>query len=665
MATNTFHMKKLLELLILSVCLYGCQSGKLPLSAENADLLYEKRHYYEAAAMYNKLVKKESDEKKRRDQTIKLANSYRQMNDYPMALAWYRKVVAENPDQPAYLYLYADLLMSNNNYEDALTNLKLYNKEVPGDKRSKDKIAICEDAIKIDMSGSRYIVKPVNLVNSEYNDFCPSITADGLYFTSDRSESTGDEKYPWLGTYYSDIFLAPIKDDGFDKPKPVEGSVNSDLNEGATSFNESGSVMIFTQCSGQGFDSSCALLVTTKDGNQWKKPQALAFTVTTTEMYGQPALSKNAKQLIFVSNRPGGYGGHDLYVSVKNGGKWSTPKNMGPNINTAGDEMFPYLLEDNMLYFSSNGHAGFGALDIFLVEKRKNKWRKPRNLLPPMNSGGDDFGICFSREGAEANKGYFSSNRPGTQRDDIFTFDIITPPLCTVCGTVFDKKTKAPVPSATVYLTNLTSEETVFIKTDAKGNYCMKLQYEQDYKMDAYKKFYANTKEKPRLSTKGLNFKKEFKRNFFLEKWTIDEIEIEGILYDLDSDAIRKESAEILDSLSSILKTHYYLVVELSSHTDCRGSVEYNQDLSQRRAQSCVDYLVSKGVASERLKAKGYGETKLLNDCACEGEEGKGLDCTEEQHQGNRRTSFQILRTDFQPVDEVKVGTRYEDPEEE
>lgn len=658
-------MKRLFELLIIVMCFSGCQSTKLPTSAENADLLYEKRHYYEAADMYAKLLKKGSDDEVARRQTIRLANSYRQMNEYNKALTWYKKVVAENPDQPSYLYLLADLQMSVDNYQEALRTLKLYEKEVPGDKRIKDKIAICEDAIKIDMSGSRYVVALVNLVNSEYNDYCPSITKDGLYFTSDRNESTGDEKYPWLGTYYSDIFLAPTEGEGFDKPKPIGNSVNTDLNEGATSFNGSGKVMIFTQCSGQGFDSSCALLITSRDGGSWKKPQPLPFSVTKEEMYGQPAISKDGQKLIFVSNRPGGYGGHDLYISEKQGGKWSEPENMGPNINTKGDEMFPYLLKDNMLYFSSNGHVGFGALDIFVVEKRKNKWRKPRNLLPPMNSGGDDFGICFDREVEDLSKGYFSSNRSGTQRDDVFSFNIVTPPLCQVCGTVYDKKTKAPLSESTVYLTNLTSEQTVYVKTDGDGKYCMKLAYEQDYSMDAYKKFYANNKDKPRLSTKGLNFKKEFKRNFFLEKWTIEEIQIEGILYDLDSDAITKQSAEILDSLASILNIHYYLVVELSSHTDCRGSKEYNDELSQRRAQSCVNYLVSKGISKERLQAKGYGESRLLNDCACEGEEGAGLDCSDEQHQENRRTSFQILRTDYQPVEEVEYGKPYVDPEEE
>ncbi|MGB0432042.1 MAG: OmpA family protein, partial [Bacteroidia bacterium] len=162
----------------------------------------------------------------------------------------------------------------------------------------------------------------------------------------------------------------------------------------------------------------------------------------------------------------------------------------------------------------------------------------------------------------------------------------------------------------------------------------------------------------------GLNFQEKYTQDFYLEKWAVDEIEIEGILYDVDKADLRAASKEILDSLASSLKIHYYLVVELSSHTDCRGSVDYNQDLSQRRAESCVNYLISKGISRDRMVAKGYGETKLLNDCACEGEEGKGLDCTDAQHQENRRTSFQIIRTDFEPKDAPDFGTEYVDPEE-
>lgn len=645
----------------------GCRSGKLPVSAGNANLLYEKKHYYDAAEMFEKLVKKQKDEDKKKEQITKMANCYRQISNFSKAAINYRKVMEFYPDQPVYIYIYADLLMSTDNYPEALTYLERYQLEVPGDTRTAEKIAICKEAISINIGGSRFKVNPEDDINSNYNDYCPSVSNGNLYFTSDRSGSTGGQRSPRLGNYYSDIYVSAMDDNSLSNPKVMGASINSEENEGATAFNAEGTLMIYTLCHGKGFDSSCALMLTSKASGSWNKPEPISFSVSPEYMYGHPTLSDDGKVLIFSSNVPGGQGGHDLYMSKKLGpGKWSDPVNLGPKVNTMGDEMFPYLLDDKTLYFSSNGHPGFGALDVFVSINKKDRWRNPENLLPPINSGGDDFGICYDKSNTELNSGYFSSNRKNTSGDDIFRFDIVTPPLCTVCGTVYDSKTKKRLNEATVYLTDMASENTVFVKTNAQGQYCMKLLYEHDYKMDAYKKYYANNKAKPRFDTRNLNFQKEFKQDFYLNKWTIEEIEIEGILYDLNSADLRPESMVILDSLASILTIHNYLVVELSSHTDCRGSVEYNEKLSQQRAESCVNYLISKGIQRDRLEAKGYGETRLINDCACEGEEGKGLDCTEEQHQENRRTAFQILRTDYVPItgDEV-YGVPYEDPEQE
>lgn len=667
MRNNPIKMKRLLLLLPIIVLMVGCRSGKLPVSASNAELLYEKEHYHDAAEMFEKLVKKEKDEDKKKDQVTKLANCYRQISNFPKAATYYRKVMEYYPDEPQYMYVYADLLMSNDNYEEALVYLEKYQKEVPGDKRVPKKIEVCKQAMAINIGGSRFNVSRADDLNSNYNDYCPSVAGGNLYFTSDRSGATGGERYPRRGSFYSDVYVSEIGETSLSNPKQLGGAINSSENEGATAFNSAGTVMIFTRCHGKGFDSSCALMLSSKGSGSWSKPVAIDFSVSAEYMYGHPTLSEDGKTLIFSSNIPGGNGGHDLYVSRKLGpGNWSKPENLGPKVNSAGDEMFPYLLDDKTLYFSSNGHPGFGALDVFVSINKKDRWRNPENLLPPINSGGDDFGICYDRDNPELSNGYFTSNRKTTQGDDIFRFDIVTPPLCTVCGTVYDAKTKKKLSGATVYLTDLANENTVYAKTNGQGQYCMKLLYEHDYKMDAYKKYYANNQAKPRFDTRNLNFQKEFKEDFYLDKWTIEEIKIEGILYDVNSADLRSESMEILDSLASILTIHNYLVVELSSHTDCRASVAYNQDLSQRRAQSCVDYLISKGIAKERLEAKGYGENRLLNDCACEGEEGKGLDCTEEQHQENRRTAFQILRTDFVPIaGDEEYGKPYVDPERE
>jgi len=656
-------MKQSFIFLALIVALAGCRGGKLPVSEANADLLYEKHHYYDAAQMFEKLLKKEKDEEEIKTYTEKLADCYMQISNFQSALVNYRKVMDFYPDKPEYIYIYADLLMSNDRYEEALGYLETYQKEVPGDKRTAKKMAICKQAISINVGGSRFNVTTVADINSRFNDYCPSVVDGDLYFTSDRSGSTGGQRYEKFGNYYADIYQSEINGLSLSNARQTSGSVNTNENEGTTAFNGQGNVMIFTRCHGAGFDSTCALMVSTRDGGNWKKPEAIEFSMSDAYMYGHPTLSEDGKTLIFSSNMPGGYGGHDLYVSRKQGGRWSKPENLGPKVNSGGDEMFPYLLDDKTLYFSSNGHAGFGALDIFVSINKKDRWRNPENLLPPINSGGDDFGICYDRDNPEMSNGYFTSNRRGSQGDDIYRFDIVTPPLCTVCGTVYDNKTKKALGQSTVYLTDLGTGKPVYTMTDRNGQYCMKLLYERDYMMDAYKKYYANNQPKPRFDTRNLNFQKKFRQDFYLDKWTIEEIEIEGILYDLNSAELRPESKEILDSLSSILTIHYYLVVELSSHTDCRGTVEYNDNLSQQRAESCVNYLIGKGIPKERIVPKGYGEHRLLNDCACEGEEGKGLDCTEEQHQQNRRTSFQILRTDFERSEDAVYGEPYSDPE--
>ena len=323
--------------------------------------------------------------------------------------------------------------------------------------------------------------------------------------------------------------------------------------------------------------------------------------------------------------------------------------------------MFPFFYDDNTIYFSSNGHPGFGGLDIFKAVKINGKWRKPSNLLVPMNSGGDDFGITFDRSNPMLTSGYFSSNRKGTEGDDIFEFEMVQPPLCTVTGTVYDKKTKKPLANSVVYLDEIGSNNPVYIQTDEDGKYIMKLLYDKEYKMDAYKKYYAFNDDKPRINTRDQAFQKEFQQDFYLDKWVIEEIKIEGVYYDVNSSEIRDDAKPVLDSLARILKIHYYLGIELASHTDCRADSIYNMKLSQARAEACVAYLSKAGIDKARLTAKGYGENKLLNDCACEGD--VESNCSDVDHQLNRRTTFRILRTDYQTIGDKLYGEPYKDPE--
>lgn len=615
--------------------------------------------------MYERLFRKADEAPDLRHYSLRLALSFGRMNRFEEALAWYKRAYKEDPGNRSLLFQLARAHMQVEDYPKAQELLEQYKREVPGDGRTASLIEICKDATTLEEEGSSYRIRALDNLNSNYNEYAPYIIENGLYFSSDRSESTGDAVFPWLGTYYSDIFIARRKDASFENPEPMEGNINTNLNEGVGSFNKDGNVFAFTRCHGTGFDSSCAIIIIRRERGKWGEQEVISFTGNDEYMYGQPSLSPDGNTLVFSSNRPGGQGGHDLWYSQYKNNRWSSPENFGPRINSRGDEMFPNLHDDNTLYFASNGHAGFGGLDIFRAVKLKDMWRKPDNLMPPVNSGGDDFSYVLDPTVKSASSGVFSSNRAGSKGDDLFAFSIVSPPLCNVCGTVYDKKTNKPLPNSTVFLTDVNEGKTVFIKTDENGKYCMKLAYDKIYTMDAYKKYYANNEEKPRIRTIGLNRQKYFTQDFFLSKWTIEEIRLEGIYYDLNSADIRDDAKPILDSLARILKIHDYLVIELASHTDCRADSAYNMKLSEARAKSCVDYLIAQGIIENRLDPKGYGEEKLLNNCACEGEEGPGLDCDEEQHQLNRRTTFRILRTDFQTEDDEEFGQPYVDPEGE
>ncbi|MCB0737723.1 MAG: OmpA family protein [Bacteroidetes bacterium] len=645
--------------LISSITFTACRTGKLPVTKNNAVMLYEKQNYSEAVKMLEKLNKKAKEEEKKL-YTDMLADSYTKMNDYKNAAKHLKSCISLFPNKREYRLQYANMLMGMENYPEAINQLNEYIALVPGNKVAAETKKMCELAIQLQGQGTGFTVESMIDLNTKYNEYAPVSRPTGLYFTSDRPDATGENKNTWLGTEYADIFVSRVVDNEFEKPRPVGEPISTPLNEGVCSFNEQGNIMAYTMCKDAGFDSSCAIVVLRRNRGAWGKPEVLSFSLRKGFVFGHPALSPSGNTLVFSSNLAGGEGGHDLWITNFENGNWSTPANLGSKINSARDEMFPVFTNENTLYFSSNGHPGFGGLDIFKSIKVNGKWRKPDNLLVPLNSGGDDFGITFNEDGST---GYFSSNRPESEGDDLYKFTMQTPPLCKIEGQVFSQATKKPLANSTVYLTDLVANKVYSIPTDERGSYQAYICYDRDYKLDAYQKYYTNNQPKPRITTRGLKFEKTFTQNFFLDKWVIDEIRLEGILYDLAKADIRPDAAVVLDSLARILTIHSYLVVELSSHTDCRGDSAYNYNLSQQRAKSCVDYLVSKGIEKDRLVAQGYGETKLLNNCACEQEGDPGYDCTEEQHQRNRRTSFTILRTDYKPLDEPEFGEPYLEPE--
>jgi len=639
----------------LTIILSSCSTTG---SLEKANEAYDLYQFTTAVDMYKKVYKKTKDKKIRYDINVKIADAYKNMSEYKRAETQYKKAQKYTSSDPICIYNEADMMRNQEKYEEALIKFKDYVREVPGDEKGQASVDACEMALKWKNGKTRYVVENFKPLNSRSNDFSPVFYKRGaMIFTSDMEGTTGGKAYEWTGESHTDLFIANKSRkrnlDRLEKPVRIDEDeiVNTKFNEGTACFDKRMTTMYYTQCNdAKGKGHNCRIFATRKKGKVWGEPEPLSFCNDSFIMYAHPTLSPDGNKLYFVSDMEGGQGGLDIWVSsyVKRGRTWGDPVNLGSVINTDGNEMFPFSYTNKRLYFSSTGHPGIGGLDIFYSEKGDDgKWSEPVNMKSPVNSGGDDFGIIVEPGGtvAKGYKGYFSSNRPGSRGDDIYRF-YMTPLEYNLSGTIFNLKTKEIIPGATVSLVindtlNLTAT------SDNSGYYTFKLDPENEYAVSAYKKYFFDSEEKF-VSTTGLEFSEDFVRDLYLDPFITEAIELEGIYYDLDKYDLRPESMVILDSLYNILMKHPYIVIELASHTDCRATYEYNIELSNNRAQAVVDYLVWKGIPLDRMEPKGYGETQLANNCSCENGEGPGIDCTEDQHQQNRRTTFQILRTDYE-----------------
>jgi outer membrane protein OmpA-like peptidoglycan-associated protein len=355
-------------------------------------------------------------------------------------------------------------------------------------------------------------------------------------------------------------------------------------------------------------------------------------------------------------NAPGGQGGKDIwFINKSRGDSWDEPINLGPQVNTESDEMFPYIHEDdNTLYFASDGHPGMGGLDIFYAEGTGTEWSQPVNLKFPINSGADDFAFIAN---ARKDKGFLSTNRPGGRgSDDIWQW-VLTPLQFNLSGQVYDDSTRKALSGAEVKLIFVEDKSYIEAITDNRGMYTFKLREGVDYKIEVTRKEYFG--DDTSLTTKGFDVSKDFVINIPLKAVPLEEVTLNDILYDFNSDKLTPTSKENLKVLIDMMKKSENLIIAINSHTDARGSDEYNLDLSQRRAQSVVNYLIENGIDSVRLQAKGFGETQLLNRCK------NGVNCSEEEHQLNRRTTFKVVSTDFKGIIKYRRVTGNEEKEED
>ncbi len=607
--------------------------------------------------------------------SFQLGECYRLTNEPKRAEAFYKRLerVSYYHTEPLSLFYLAEVQRADGKYDEALENYKKYIEIAPDDPLGKVGQESCELHTEWENNPSNHQIDKLKKLNSREDDFSPAYadqSFSSVIFTSSRAGATGKKPDEWIGMNHTDLFYAKQDKKG-DWSTPVNadetGVVNTEVNEGQASFNANFSNMYFTRCGKENLRiNGCQIYVAKKQGRGFGEPTKVELGGDSTSVFGHPAVSPDEKLLVFSSPKPGGAGGKDLWISTsKGGGEFSTPVNLGNEINTKGDEVFPFLRGDSVLYFSSNGHPGLGGLDIFKsVKKADGSWSAPVNMRTPINSFSDDFGIYYHPSGLD--EGYFSSNRKGGKGgDDIYYF--INPPLLyTIKGKIIDNSTLQPLEGVEVNLMN--SDGTTFkANSNTVGYYEFtneQVKPNTTFELTAIKDKYFN--DKMMETTVGLEANKDFEINFKLDPLPDKPIVLPDILYDLAKWDLKPQYQDSLQGLIQTLDANETIVVELAAHTDARDTEEKNDILSQKRAESVVEYLIQRGIDPERLIAKGYGERvprRLSSAILREGftfpagtvltesyiDSLPSLAVKEAAHQLNRRTEFSIVSKDYIP----------------
>ena len=683
-------MKINFKFLLFSVFLILFSSSDLDAQRKNrvtqkADKAFEAELYFEASELYKKGYKKTKNKAIKAEILYKQAECYRFSGKFKKAANFYKKAIKAkyNNSNPIAILRYADMLMMVGNYEKALEQYTKYSKKVPTDTKAEKGIKSCEFAINWINNPTRYLISKMDVVNSKNNDFSPAFgnrDYTKLYFVSSRKGSSNDKIDERTGEFFTDIYSTSLDKKGkWSKPKAELDPINSDNHEGTLCLNQNGTTMFFTTCQSENKKSlGCEISISQLKGKIWGSLNKLEVKVDSNTTIGHPTISADEKIVIFSAEMNGGYGGKDLWMVKKVArGQWSEPANLGPAVNTDGDEMFPFLHNDGTLYFASSGHVGMGGLDIFKSELNDNGiYVSAINLKSPINSSADDFGMIVERK---SERGYFTSNRKnwtGTDgivnksngSDNIYQFEL--PPLVlTIQGVITDTKTGAVVTGATVKLVG-DDESALEVNTDNTGSYNFDLNPLTTYEILVSKDGYLNNKIVE--TTVGIDINTDIVRDI-----NIDPIKKEIILprieYDFAKSDLRPQSILDLDLLVITLNENPNITIELNSHTDFRGTTSQNSKLSQERANVCVEYLISNGIASDRLVANGKGESQpyvLTAEDAKHDERGgffakkifkEGDVLTESYisklkkkfkevaHQYNRRTTFRVLSEDYVP----------------
>ncbi|GAB1307834.1 OmpA family protein [Urechidicola sp. KH5] len=612
---------------------------------KKADHFFNNFAFVKAVEQYQKMIDNEDNIQYAQR---KLGDAYLMLRQPENALSIYKDVVAQENVPSEYYYYYALVLRATGNYKASKKWIKLFrDKGNKDDSRLKEFFNNEDLASGIFNSYERYTLHAMN-INTEYNEYGAFDLGDKIVFTSSRDDGVTTKRiYAWDEQPHLDIYITDKENATVVNTAPLEGEVNTPMfHDGSVSFTSDGTTMYFSRNNHKGNKKikddegtgQVGIYTATLKEGYWVNVEPIVLNNPNYLVYN-PSVSEDGKQLYFASDMPGGYGGTDIYLATVNeDGSIREAENLGPIVNSEGNESFPFIHSDGVLYFSSDGHVGMGLLDVFATVKDENGvFLNVINLGAPINSKKDDFGYFLDTEGF---KGYISSNRfGGIGNDDIYRFNRI-PPL-RLKGHIFDNANDNPIARAKVILKRKNGEELAYFITEEDGSYEHLIPRDENFILEGAKEKYTSmTKE---FNSHGIDEQKEIIVDLNIGLAPIENVELlanlETIYFDLDKSFIRPDAAKELDKVVALMQKYPDMVIRLESHTDSRASDVYNLTLSQNRARLTYKYIVEQGVSKDRItKYEGLGESNLVNNCT------DGVKCSEEEHQLNRRTEFIILK---------------------
>ena len=669
---------------------------------KKAEVAYDQYEFHKAMVHFKRAYSKSSDRTQKIEMSFKLAECARRIGNYRQAESYYKRTIKMRYDDPIALLYLAMMQRNLGKFDDAIKTFTQYSEKVPEDIRAQEAIESCELALEWTENPTRYAVSNMKGLNSKNDDRMPAFANNDytlLLFTTARKGVTGRKISDQTGQFFTDIWATELekskkKRGGSSKKQPkakwteplslgeyfgTEDVINTNSDEGAVALNERGNLMYFTRAMMKKNEAHVPRIYSAiKKGGEWEEPLELSLPIDSSYMVIFPCLSPDEKTLYFVSDMPGGEGDFDIWMSEYNKRKdsWAEPVNLGPEVNTEGPEIAPFLHKDGTLFFASKGHVGMGGFDIFRATKRPSgQFGKVKNMKYPINSSYDDFGIIFS--GKDAMNGFYTSNRRGGRGgDDIYEVKLSDLKF-KMEGILVDTETSDPLLGVSIHIEG--SDGSSFDAITNKdgffnlGDEAIKqgVEYEVTYSKDSY------VTVNDTVTTQDLTIHDfESTDEGFLYTIAVDlsmkvyrlPVVLPQIEYDLGSAELRDMAMKDLDNLVGVLETNPDLRIQLRSHTDFRSGDDFNLVLSQKRADACVSYLIEQGIDATRLEAVGMGESEPLTLQDDRSGFAKGDVLSQEfiesirskrrrnlAHQMNRRTDFKELELD--PVDAEKYGS--------